>query len=72
MAFLGVLTFGAGIASWRRNSRHGLHQHDRGMPPAETVDEVLAPGIPDMAHPDARPAPPHRRRRRRRPASDGD
>ncbi|MBA2263446.1 MAG: MFS transporter [Chloroflexi bacterium] len=72
MAFLGVLTFWAGVASWRRNSRQGLHQHDRGMPPADTIDEMTAPGIPDVADPAARPEAPHRRRRRRRSTTDGD
>ncbi|HEU4863824.1 MAG TPA: MFS transporter, partial [Candidatus Limnocylindria bacterium] len=35
MGVLGLLTLWAGIASWRRNSRAGLHEHDRGMAPAE-------------------------------------
>jgi hypothetical protein len=34
MGVLGLLTLWAGIASWRRNSRAGLHEHDRGMAPA--------------------------------------
>ena len=66
MAVLGLLTLWAGIASWRRNSREGLHEHDRGMPPADMVDEATAPGTPDVSE------PPHRRRRRRRPPPDGD
>ena len=72
MGVLGLLTLWAGIASWRRNSREGLHDHDRGMlPPAETVDEVSAPGIPDVADP-PRPEAPHRRRRRRRSTAPDD
>ena len=47
MALLGLLTLGAGIASWRRNSSEGLHSHDRGLPPAEAVTEITAPGVPD-------------------------
>jgi len=72
MAFLGVLTLWAGVASWRRNARQGLHQHDRGLPPADIVNEATAPGIPDVADPAARPEAPHRRRRRRRSTPDGD
>ncbi len=34
MAILGVLTLWAGIASWRRNSAAGLHDHDGGRGPA--------------------------------------
>lgn len=30
MGLLGVLTLLAGVASWRRNARAGLHRHDRG------------------------------------------
>jgi MFS family permease len=70
MAFLGVVTLWAGIASWRRNSRAGLHLHDqstRGL--ASAVDEATSPGTPDL--PDRSEAP-HRRRRRRRPSLDGD
>jgi hypothetical protein len=69
MAVLGLGTFWAGIASWRRNSRAGLHEHDQGA--AEVVEAVItspAPGVPPPA--DAH-EPPHRRRRRRRPAEDG-
>lgn len=32
MGVLGVLTMAAGVASWRRNARAGLHRHDRGAP----------------------------------------
>jgi len=63
MAILGLLTLWAGIASWRRNSRSGLHRHDRGMTDA-LPDEAPVPGAPDV--------PPHRHRRRHRPAVDGD
>ncbi|MGH2418563.1 MAG: MFS transporter [Candidatus Limnocylindria bacterium] len=67
MAFLGLGTLWAGLASWRRNAGDGLHQHDRGtQPPVSAVTASTAPGTPDL------PEPPHRRRRRRRPAADGD
>jgi MFS family permease len=70
MAVLGAGTLWAGVASWRRNARHGLHRHDQGpRPPVSAVNQVTAPGTPDL--PD-RPEAPHRRRRRRRPAADGD
>lgn len=70
MAVLGAVTLWAGIASWRRNARAGLHQHDQGaLPPSSALDEVTAPGTPDLAD---RPEAPHRRRRRRKPAADGD
>jgi MFS family permease len=76
MGFLGLVTLVAGIASWRRNSREGLHEHDRGIPPAEAVDEATAPGVPDLEEPDqspeARQEAPHRRRRRHRASSDDD
>ncbi|MGQ0606897.1 MAG: MFS transporter [Chloroflexota bacterium] len=69
MAVLGLGTLWAGIASWRRNSRAGLHEHDQAdAAPADAVDEASSPGIPSPAD---RPEPPHRRRRRRRPAPDG-
>jgi MFS family permease len=71
MGVLGLLTLWAGIASWRRNSRQGLHQHDRGLPPAHAVDAATAPGTPDVTDPASGEAP-HRRRRRRRPSTDGD
>ncbi len=70
MAALGAATLWAGVASWRRNARAGLHGHDQGAePPASAVDEVTAPGTPDLVGP--REAP-HRRRRRHRPSVDGD
>ena len=69
MAVLGLGTLWAGIASWRRNSRAGLHEHDQPTIEAvETVATSSAPGVPTPADP---PEPPHRRRRRRRPADDG-
>jgi MFS family permease len=71
MGALGLLTLWAGIASWQRNSREGLHRHDRGMPPAASVDAVTAPGTPDVADP-PRGEAPHRHRRRRRQSTDGD
>ena len=69
MAFLGLLTLWAGIASWRRNARAGLHRHD--LTAAEAVEAVTtapSPGLPSAAE---RPEPPHRRRRRRPPPADG-
>jgi MFS family permease len=71
MGVLGLLTLWAGIASWRRNSRAGLHEHDRGMAPAEVIDVTTAPGVPETTEPATREAP-HRHRRRRRKTSDGD
>jgi MFS family permease len=71
MGVLGLLTLWAGIASWRRNSRAGLHEHDRGMAPAEVIDVTTAPGVPETTEPATREAP-HRHRRRRRKMSDGD
>jgi MFS family permease len=76
MGVLGLLTLWAGIASWRRNARAGLHEHNlTPMPPAAAIDDVTAPGTPDLADPppDTEGEPPHRRRRRRRQrSSDGD
>ncbi len=70
MAILGAVTLWAGIVSWRRNARAGLHRHDQDTePPGSAVDEATAPGIPDLPDP---PEAPHRRRRRRRPTPDGD
>jgi MFS-type transporter involved in bile tolerance (Atg22 family) len=69
MAALGILTLWAGIASWRRNARRGLHLVDRDPTRATaSVHAATAPGIHDP-----RPEPPHRRRRRHhRPVADGD
>ena len=70
MAVLGLLTLWAGVASWRRNARAGLHQHDQ--TPAEAIAAVTtapSPGLPSGAA--ERPETPHRRRRRRPPAADG-
>ena len=74
MAFLGLLTLWAGIASWRRNARQGLHDHDRGIlpPPGPTPEPATAPGLPDVPDPAAPSEPPHRHRRRRRPVAHGD
>jgi MFS family permease len=72
MALLGLLTLWAGIASWRRNARGGLHRHDRGMTDA-VPSEAPVPGSADVAAPATRSEDtPHRRRRRHRPAVDGD
>jgi hypothetical protein len=58
------------VASWRRNARAGLHEHDQGpLPPSSAIDERTAPGTPDLMDP---PEAPHRRRRRRRPAANGN
>jgi MFS family permease len=42
MATLGAITLWAGIASWRRNARAGLHAHDAGLPVDEPSGEVAA------------------------------
>ena len=69
MAVLGLGTLWAGVASWRRNSRAGLHEHDQTpSEPIETVSSSSAPGVPSAADRSERP---HRRRRRRPPAADG-
>ena len=73
MAILGLGTLLAGIASWRRNARAGLHEHDRTVTaPAATIDEKTAPGTPDVTGETGEA--PHRRRRRRRHrrSADGD
>jgi MFS family permease len=63
MGVLGLFTLWAGIGSWLRNAREGLHDHDRGLSaPSPAAAESLA--TPAEA--------PHRRRRRRRQTSDGD
>jgi MFS family permease len=74
MAVLGLLTLWAGIASWRRNARQGLHDHDRGIPPPgpTTPETATAPGPPDVPDPAAPSEPPHRHRRRHRPVAHGD
>ena len=76
MAILGLGTLWAGIASWRRNAREGLHEHDRTpLKPASTIDEHAAPGTPDTTgEADGKRAgeAPHRRRRRHRRPDDGD
>jgi MFS family permease len=75
MAMLGLLTLWAGIASWRRNAREGLHEHDRGAAPTETIADAEAPGVPPTSDPQwvgERPEAPHRHRRRRRRAADDD
>lgn len=72
MGMLGLITLWAGIASWRRNARSGLHEHDRvEIPLTASLDDAPAPGTPEVAAPPAERL--HRRRRRgRRPPSDGD
>ena len=71
MAFLGLVTLLAGIASWRRNARTGLHAHDRvEIATTAALDDATAPGAPGVAEPSSEA--PHRRRRRRRLSSDGD
>jgi len=72
MGALGLLTLWIGVASWRRNSRQGLHAHDRGMPPAEMIDGHRAPGTPEAAPSAHSPEAPHRHRRRRRSGTHGD
>jgi MFS family permease len=75
MGVLGMITLVAGIASWRRNAREGLHDHNRvEIPPAGALDDVPAPGAPEA--PEVLSAsvvdPPHRHRRRRRRPDDGE
>ncbi|HEY8170014.1 MAG TPA: MFS transporter [Candidatus Limnocylindria bacterium] len=65
MGILGILALLAGIASWRRNSRSGLHDHDRGLAPTPATEPATGTVEPPAEA-------PHRRRRRRRPATDGD
>ncbi len=77
MAILGLGIIWAGVASWRRNARAGLHDHDRGstQPPASAIDAQTAPGTPDVTGDidGARAGEaPHRRRRRHRRPADGD
>ncbi|MBW3613390.1 MAG: hypothetical protein KY392_05965, partial [Chloroflexi bacterium] len=82
MGILGLLTLAAGIASWRRNAREGLHEHNRvEIPPTAAVDDAPAPGAPEApeaAEVQAAGAPtppeetPHRHRRRHRRKADGD
>jgi len=70
MAVLGAGTLWAGVASWRRNARSGMHRVDQApTPPSDSFDQATAPGIPGL---DARSARPQRRRRRNRPAANGD
>jgi hypothetical protein len=76
MGVLGLITLAAGIASWRRNAREGLHEHNRvELPPASAVDDAPAPGAPEAAEAGGPGAgsteAPHRRRRRHRPRPDG-
>ena len=71
MGVLGLVTLWAGIASWRRNHRAGLHTHDVAGSPGESVDDQIAPGTPLLADPPTAAESPHRRRRRRRPGTDG-
>jgi len=60
MGILGLITLWAGVASWRRNARAGLHQHDRvELPSTDASSGIGANG-----------ERPHRRRRRRRRSSD--
>jgi hypothetical protein len=76
MGILGIITLWAGIASWRRNARAGLHEHDlTPSRPSDAIDDRAAPGTPSVRAPsDADPEreTPHRRRRRRRRGTDGD
>ena len=72
MAVLGAITLWAGILSWRRNARQGLHDHDRGMPPGPPPEPVSAPGVPDVVDPATPSESPHRHRRRHRPVAHGD
>ena len=74
MGALGLAALAAGIASWRRNRRAGLHEHDAinaPSPPGETIDEATAPGSPPIIDADTASESPHRRRRRHRQPGDG-
>ena len=76
MGVLGLGTLWAGIASWRRNARAGLHEHDlTRSPPSDAIDDRAAPGTPNVRGPSqvgSEQEAPHRRRRRRRRGTDGD
>jgi MFS family permease len=76
MAILGLGIVWAGVASWRRNSQRGLHDHDQSATaPGAAIDDRPAPGTPSVAGEidEAWAAEaPHRRRRRRRHSADGD
>ena len=74
MAVLGLLTLWAGVASWRRNARQGLHDHDRGIPPppGPTPEPATEPEVQDVPDPTPTSEPPHRHRRRHRPVAHGD
>ena len=76
MAVLGLGIVWAGVASWRRNSQRGLHEHDQtATGPAAAIDDRPAPGTPSVAGEidEGRAGEaPHRRRRRRRHSADGD
>jgi MFS family permease len=76
MGILGAITLVAGVASWRRNAREGLHEHNRvEIPPASAIDDVPAPGAPEapeVVAPVPSAEPPHRHRRRRRRPSDDE
>jgi len=67
MGILGLITLWAGLASWRRNARAGLHQHDQTLGDREPA---ALPGTPEAA--EGQPAHRHRRRRRTPPVPDGD
>jgi len=71
MGILGLVTLWAGIASWRRNARAGLHGKDAAAGPVGALDDEIAPGTPRLAEPPAVGEKPHRRRRRRQPTKDG-
>jgi hypothetical protein len=64
MAGLGAATLWAGVASWRRNARAGLHDHDQGIDASRPAPDPDPPAAPAEA--------PHRHRRRRRSAEHGE
>jgi MFS family permease len=72
MGLLGLGTLWAGLASWRRNARGGLHQHDREGAPADAVSEATAPGTPAVIDGGTQEAPHRHRRRRRQQSADGE
>jgi len=72
MGLLGLGTLWAGLASWRRNARGGLHQHDREGAPADAVAEATAPGTPAVIDGGTQEAPHRHRRRKRQQSADGE
>jgi MFS family permease len=68
MGILGLATLWAGIASWRRNARTGLHRRDQAPPLPPDKPPAVAPGDP----PSRRQYPRRRRQRGQNLAPDGE